>query len=80
MRPENPYDNAAWAPSFRQIVDMGDLTRSMVIVPPGQSGQLGSAHYGDLVQPWLQGKYVPMLWTRAQVEEHLAGKLELLRA
>jgi len=74
---ENPYDNKAWSPSFRQIVDMGDLSKSVVIVPPGQSGQLTSPHYDDLVQPWLEGIFHPMLWTRIQVDAESASKLVL---
>ena len=77
MYPHNPYDNKAWSPSFRQIVDMGDLARSLVITPPGQSGQLASPHYDDLAQPWLNGEYHPMLWTRQQVEADAKAKLVL---
>jgi penicillin amidase len=75
--PHEPYDNNAWAPSLRQIVDMGDLSRSAFIVPPGQSGHLGSAHYGGLAAVWLEGKYMPMLWTREQVEREGQGRLIL---
>jgi len=67
----------AWAPSYRQIVDMGDLSRSVIGVPPGQSGQLGSPHYDDLIEPWLKGEYHPMLWTREQVEREAEGRLRL---
>jgi penicillin amidase len=77
MLPSEPYDSRAWAPSFRQIVDMGDLSRSISIVPPGQSGHLASPHYDDLIEPWLKGEYVPMLWTREQVIEHAEGRLVL---
>jgi penicillin amidase len=77
MAPADPYDNTEWAPSFRQIVDMGDLSRSLVMVPPGQSGQLGSPHYGDLAPLWLRGEYQTMLWTREQVEQEGKGKLTL---
>ena len=77
IAPNDPYDNKAWAPSFRQIVDMGDLSRSVVIHPPGQSGQLGSPHYDDLAVPWVRGEYLPMLWTREQVESAAEGKLVL---
>jgi penicillin amidase len=77
IHPNAPYDNNSWAPSFRQIVDMGDLSSSLVIFPPGQSGQLGSSHYADLIEPWLKGEYVPMLWTRQQIESHAEGKLLL---
>jgi len=77
MLPHSPYDNRAWSPSFRQIVDMGDLSRSVVIVPPGQSGNIASPHYDDLIHPWLEGEYHPMLWTRSQVEEAAQHKLIL---
>ena len=77
MIPGDPYDNKAWAPSFRQIVDMGDLSRSVVIHPPGQSGQLGSPHYDDLADLWIKGEYIPMLWTRTQIEDAAEGRLVL---
>ncbi len=75
--PDEPYDNKAWAPGFREIVDMGDLSRSLFMVPPGQSGHLASPHYDDLAEPWVRGEYVPMLWTREQVEREAEGRLEL---
>ena len=76
-QPNDPYDVKGWAPSFRQIVNMGDLSRSLVIAPPGQSGQLGNQHYDDLIAPWLEGDYHPMLWTREQIETYTEGKLIL---
>lgn len=77
MNPNDPYDLTEWAPSFRQIIDMGDLARSLVITPPGQSGQLGSPHYDDLTELWLTGEYQPMLWTREQVERETKSKMIL---
>ena len=77
MLPNAPYDNNAWAPSFRQIVDLDDLSRSQAIVPPGQSGHLGSPHYDDMAGLWLRGEYQPMLWTREQVEREAEGRLTL---
>jgi penicillin amidase len=77
MLVDEPYDCKAWGPSFRQIVDLGDLSRSMTIFPPGQSGQLGSPHYDDLIEPWLKGDYHPMLWTREQVEQEGESRLIL---
>jgi penicillin amidase len=56
---------------------MGDLSKSQSIHPPGQSGHLASAHYGDLAQSWLVGEYHPMLWTRQQVEAETASTLVL---
>jgi len=73
----DPYHNNAWAPSFRQIVNMGDLSQSLMIIPPGQSGQIGNQHYDDLITPWVECEYHPMLWTREQVEENAEGVLIL---
>jgi len=77
MLPNDPYNNKAWSPTFRQVVDMGDLSRSVTVHPPGQSGQLASPHYDDLAEPWLTGTYFPMLWTREQVEAESKDKLVL---
>lgn len=35
MYPNDPYDNLAWAPSFRQIIDMSDLSCSVAVYSPG---------------------------------------------
>ncbi|MEJ2737642.1 MAG: penicillin acylase family protein, partial [Anaerolineae bacterium] len=77
ISPDDPYDNKAWAPSFRQIVDLGDLSRSVAVNPPGQSGHLASPHYDDLIEPWLNGDYYPLLWTREQVEQEAQSRLVL---
>jgi penicillin amidase len=55
--------------SVRVVVDVGDWDRSMAINAPGESGDFRSSHYADLVQPWAQGRYVPLLYTRAAVEQ-----------
>ncbi len=75
--PHQPYHNNAWAPSFRQVVDLDDLTQSVTIAPPGQSGHIASTHYDDLIEPWIKGEYHPQLWTREQVERETKGKLVL---
>jgi penicillin amidase len=77
--PQAPYTNTSWAPSFRQIVDMGDLAHARVSYPPGQSGQVGSPHYDDLARPWLEGEYFTVLWTREAVEEACGERLVLGR-
>ena len=78
MLPNAPYDTKGWGPSIRQIIDMSDLSRSLISVPPGQSGHIASPHYADQLQPWLRGNYHPMLWTRAQVEAASEGELHLI--
>jgi penicillin G amidase len=77
MQPENPYGNNLCSPSNRHIIDLGDFSRSLAIFPAGQSGQLGSPHYDDLIELWLNGEYHPMLWEREQVERELEGRLVL---
>ncbi len=79
MLPDAPYDNRGWGPSMRQIIDLSDLSRSLISVPPGQSGHLASRHYDDRLLPWLRGEYQPMLWTRQQVEAASEGVLTLER-
>ena len=71
------YENDAWTPSMRHIIDLGDLAGAQAVFPIGQSGQLGSPHYDDLAGLWSRGEYHPMLWTRDQVEAHAEGKLTL---
>jgi penicillin amidase len=78
MLPGAPYDNKAWSPTFRMVVDLGDLSRSIAVAPPGQSGQLGSPHYDNMIEPWLKGEYHPMLWTREQVEAEARDRLVLV--
>lgn len=77
MAPGDPYQAKGWAPTYRQVVDLADLSQSVWIQPPGQSGRLGSPHYDDLTGPWLAGEYLPMLWTRAQVDEAAVSRLVL---
>lgn len=70
--------NVSWAPSYRQVVDFGDLRRSVSVLPTGQSGQPASPHYDDQLPLWLRGRYHPMLWDRADVEEHMTAETRLI--
>ncbi|MFX0065874.1 MAG: penicillin acylase family protein [Candidatus Hermodarchaeota archaeon] len=78
ITPEDPFDVKAWAPSHRQIIDMGNLSRSLMIYAPGQSGHLASTHYDDLIELWTKGDYHPMLWKRDQINAEAKGKLTLV--
>ena len=66
------------APSYRQICDTADWDCSQSIHTSGQSGHPGSRHYADFVQPWLKGRYHPMLWSRARVEDAAVSRLTLV--
>jgi penicillin amidase len=45
---------------------------------PGLSGQPGSPHYGDLLAPWAEGKYFPLLFSREKVEAAAKERLVLV--
>lgn len=64
-------------PSYRQIIDLGDLSRSVSMHSTGQSGQPASEHYSDFVEPWAKVKYHPMLFDRGTIEKE-AKELLLL--
>jgi len=55
--------------SYRQVLDLSDWDRSVMTNVPGESGNLGSPHYGDLIEGWAGGKYHPMPYSRKAVEE-----------
>jgi penicillin amidase len=63
--------------SFREILDLSNWDNSVVTSVPGQSGQPGSPHYGDLLELWADGKYFPLVFSREAVEENVAHRLVL---
>jgi penicillin amidase len=65
------------APSYRQICDPTDWDNCRSSYPGGQSGHPASPHYDDLFVPWLDGRYHPLLWTRAAVEAAAKATLVL---
>jgi len=69
FNPNSPYENTAWSPAIRLIIDLKNFDESNVILPPGQSGVLGSTHYQDMVEPWLKGDYIPLAWSDKKVQE-----------
>ncbi|MFX0184037.1 MAG: penicillin acylase family protein [Candidatus Hodarchaeota archaeon] len=73
----NSFDAKAWVPTHRQIIDMGNLSNSLMVFAPGQSGHLGSHHYDDLIDLWINGEYHPMFWERDQIEANKEGSLTL---
>lgn len=44
-------------PSWRMIVELGDIVKAHVVYPGGQSGNPGSRFYTSMVQDWSNGKY-----------------------
>ena len=71
-----PYE-VSTVPSYRQIVDLEDFARSVSMHTTGQSGHPYHAHYDDMIDPWRNIGYHPMLWERADVEADAEGTLVL---
>ncbi len=63
--------------SFREVLDVADWDRSVGTNVPGQSAQPGSKHYGDLLPLWADGKYFPLLYSKAKVEAMAKNRLTL---
>jgi penicillin amidase len=53
--------------SQRQIIDLGDLGKSLSVHTTGQSGHPTNRHYDDFIEPWRDVRYHPTLWERSQV-------------
>jgi penicillin amidase len=71
------YAANSWIPSYRQIVDLGNLTNSRSIHTTGQSGLPGSPHFDDFIPLWRNGQYHPMLYDRKEILEDLEHLLVL---
>ncbi len=63
--------------SYREVIDLGDWDRSTTINVPGQSGQPTSPFYANLLPLWAEGRYHPMLFSRAAIEAQAAARLVL---
>ena len=63
-----------------EVFDLADWERGRATNAPGQSGQPGSPYYDNLVESWDKGRYFPLAFSRARVEEVAAHRLVLLPA
>jgi penicillin amidase len=66
--------------SYRQILDLADLNQAAICIPPGNSGQPGSAHYGDNVAKWLDCTYHPLFVDARDIEANKEAELVLVRS
>ncbi len=63
--------------SFREILDVSDWDRSVATSVPGQSGQPGSKHFGDMLPLWAEGTYFPLLYSKQKIEAMAKQRLTL---
>ncbi len=71
-------DNQTDGASFRIIADAGDWDRSVGTNAPGQSGDPDSRHYRDLFEPWAEGRYFPVFFSRAKVDSVVESRTTLV--
>lgn len=75
-----PYRTRLWAPSWRQIMDVGAWDDCTGILFPGQSGHPASRHYRDLVAPWRANRQFPLAWSSEAVRAASRHTLHLVPA
>jgi penicillin amidase len=60
---------------LRQVIDLGDLSNSEMILSVGQSGHPMHKQYDHFIEDWRTFKYHPNNWDRADIE---AGEHDVL--
>ncbi len=75
--PGEAFETRLSAPSWRQVIDVGNWDASGGIHVPGQSGQPGSPHYRDLSRRWRTNRQFPLYWSAQQVRRHARTRLIL---
>ena len=63
--------------SMRQIIDLSDLSGSVVINATGQSGHTGNRHYDDMIDSWSKVRYHPTWWDEAALVSSRPDRLVL---
>ncbi|MBL4586575.1 MAG: penicillin acylase family protein, partial [Flavobacteriales bacterium] len=66
---ERGYDGQLVCPSYRQLIDMSNLSNSLNMLAPGNSGQVSSPHYNDLTEKWMKGEFKKMGWGEVEGKE-----------
>lgn len=74
--PVAPFENR-WAAGYRAVYDLADPDASRFMQATGQSGHRFSPHYDDLVAPWSEVRYLPMVTSRERIEREAAEVLVL---
>lgn len=68
---------AAVIPSWRAVYDLGDLDRSVGVLPAGISGNPGSPHWNDQAPLWAAGIYHALPFTAEAVDMAMVSHMRL---
>lgn len=63
--------------SWRMVVDVGEWDNSLAMSVPGQSGDPESQFYDNLLDPFVEGEYFPLLYTREAIQGACAKRIDL---
>eukprot|EP00455_Lapot_gusevi_P004538 TRINITY_DN11870_c0_g1_i4.p1 TRINITY_DN11870_c0_g1~~TRINITY_DN11870_c0_g1_i4.p1 ORF type:complete len:251 (-),score=49.14 TRINITY_DN11870_c0_g1_i4:65-757(-) len=66
-----PNQHQTEGPSYRAIYDFSNLEESVFLNPLGQSGNVLSTQYDDLIEHWSNGGYLPMKTSNYEVKYRL---------
>ena len=76
--PGEPFATRMFAPSWRQVIDVGNWDACTGVHYPGQSGQPGSRHYRDLIGRWLRNDQYTLHWSPEQIRRNTRDRLTLV--
>ena len=65
-------------PSTRRIIDISNKENSFSIIPSGNSGNFWSDHYDNQVQPYINGEYRKIYFSKKEVTKNAAKKLLII--
>lgn len=63
--------------SYMQVIDVGAWDNSLFLNLPGQSNDPRSPYYRDQYAPWIEGRMLPMLFSRAAIDAKVARRTML---
>lgn len=64
-------------PSYRLLVDMGDLDGARIVITTGQAGNPFDRHYNDQIDPWRSGGSVPLPFTPDAIRQAAVSTLTM---
>jgi len=62
---------------YRLVIDLAPGGQTLALGSTGQSGHPLSAHFADMLRPWREGRYHPLLYEREAILQAQKGVLTL---
>lgn len=62
--------------SHRHVFDLSDWDNARVVIPTGQSGIVGSAHYLDQTDDYIAGIFHPAWFSKEKVKKHARYQMQ----